>query len=586
MILANNIRHFINGNDFGEPRDWQGLEIFVDWRNETESAKLNITDLEFVLKANKYLQERILNGLNGGVGIFEGEPYQIKIGDPESPSYVFDGYLDFTDDTTFVGNESVVCSLKKKKGTDWLNDVADGFSFAYLYDQNTITDGDFVRVPYVINYIPDGLEIAVLSISIYMMTKEIIENVQALAETIADVTDASTPVIGVSVGLGAGVVTAWDIGNFILTVLKTLARIAYIIAITLAIIQMVESLFQQILPPKRHHLGMTFRKLLERGCQHLGLNLQSSIAELDWVFIPRKDKKGGENGETGFPTNSGGFYTFGDAIRTLKDMFNANHKIIDNTFIFERKDFFEFNGTYQIPEVLQDQTKLLNNVKFNTDEMVANYNISFQYDIQDQNTLNDQNGRVFQAITRPINTNNENFVNIKGLAEIIIPFSLGKTKTQLNNVETIAKSLGQIVDTITGIFGGGTSFESQIESRSGSLLLSSDFVSIPKVVAMNGTNLQNNQREIINAKHIWEQYHYINSFAEVNGHHNQWWRYPATKVPMTLKEFESLIDNNSGVYNGMNFVIESLKYYPEGRYGILEYRVQKKYTNNLKIDYV
>ena len=217
------IIHLIDGQDLGEPRNWQDLEITVDWLNKKESGAINVSDLSFVNVANQYLQQRALNGLSGGVGIFEGVPYEILVGDITAPTYRFKGYLDLTEELTVIGGEEITCSLKKELGDDWLNDVADGFSFAYLYDQNIITSSDFVKVPYVINYVPDGMQLIVLSMSIFMMTKELIENIQKIAEAIGDVTDASTPVIGVSVGLGAGVVTAWDLGNFILVALKLVA---------------------------------------------------------------------------------------------------------------------------------------------------------------------------------------------------------------------------------------------------------------------------------------------------------------------------------------------------------------------------
>ena len=50
----NEIRHYINGQDFGEPRNWQDLEITVDWLNKKDDANINITDLEFVLEAKDY----------------------------------------------------------------------------------------------------------------------------------------------------------------------------------------------------------------------------------------------------------------------------------------------------------------------------------------------------------------------------------------------------------------------------------------------------------------------------------------------------------------------------------------------------
>lgn len=587
MILANKIRHYINNQDFGEPRNWQELAITKDWLNKRENVDINISDLEFVLKANKYLQQRILNGLSGGVGIFEGEPYRITVGDASSPSYTFDGYLDFTDELTVIGGEEISLALKKRAGTDWLNDVADGFSFAYLADQNIITNGDYVKVPYVINYIPDGLQLIMLSMSLFMMSKELIENIQKLAETIADVTDAATPVIGVGVGFGAVAVTAWDLGNFILVVIKAVARIAYIIAIIIAIKNLIEEIFEQLLPPKRYHLGMKFRTMFERSCQYLGLGFSSSIPELDWVHIPRKDRKGGDSGESGFPTNTGPIYTFGDLIREMKKMFNADFRIINGVFHFERQDNFDIISSYVIPSFFNDQERLLDKNSFNTGEIVANYNIHWQYDIQDQNTLDDQTGRVFQAITKPISFNDQKLVNIKGLAEIDMPFSIGKTKNGLTRVEEVAKDLGRFVDNLTGIFGGGTNFASQITNRIGSLLLSSHFLTYGKVVKMSGNKLATDQRSELSATQLWDKYHFINSFAEVNGVHNQFYRFKELPVPMSLEEFTHLLENNKvSDQSGNECIIEKMEYFPQRGRALLDYRVRKKYTNNLRVDYV
>jgi len=579
------IRHYINGNDFGEPRNWKDLEITVDWLMKKESGTINVSDLEFVGKANEYLQKRILDGMTGGVGIFEGEPYRIEIGEESNPVFVFDGYLDFTSSSVLIGGEEISVGLKKKHGDDWLNDVADGFSFAYLRDQNIITDGDYIKIPYVINYIPDGMQLIVLSMSIYMMTKELIENIQALSDTIADITDASTPVIGVSVGVGAGVVTAWDWGNFIMTVLKAIARLIYIVAIVVAIKELIEQLFEQLLPKKRYHLGMTYRKMMERGCQYLGLNFSSSIVELDWVYIPRKDKKGGESGEIGFPRDSEPISIFGDLIRSLKEQFNSDYRIKNGTFYFERKDNFEVVSNYVVPSFFNDQDRLLDRVKFNTDEIVSNYNIYWALDVQDQNTLDVFDGRVFQAVTTPINKINNEFVVIKNLAEISIPFSLGRQKTSLTAVEELAKVLGKFVDNLTGIFGSGTNFASQVENRIGSLLLSSHFLSVGKVVKMSGNKLANNQRQVLDAKVLWEKFHFINSFAEYNGKHNQFWRFEGQRVPMSKEEFNELTENNFCVDDQGNEVqIEKIIYSPSKTTAVIDYRVKKKYTNNLKVE--
>jgi hypothetical protein len=584
------LTHIMDGEYRGEPRGWQNLEIVIDWLNKKESGSINVSDLAFVGAAKDYISQRIKSGVNGGVGIFEGIPYQILVGEQTNPVFTFRGYLDMTDEElTVLGKEEIKVGLKKEQGEDWLADVADSFSFAYLYKIGIITQSDFVKVPYVINYVPDGLQLILISMSIYMMSKELIENIQAIAESIGDITDASTPVIGVSVGLGAGVVTAWDLGNYIMAALKVIARIAYAVAIIIAIKNLVEALFEQLMPKKRFHLGMRYKTMFEKACQYLDLTLSSSILDSieDKVYIPPKDRQGGESGETGYPTNSSAIYIFGDLIRKMKEQYNADYRIQNGVFYFERRDSFRTPSIYQMPSFFTDQDRKLDANGYNTSELVANYNIYYEYDVQDQNTLDDQTGRVFQAITTPIVVGDQKLVNVKGLTQISIPYSQGKEKTKLTDVEKLLKTLGQVVDGLTGIFGGGTNFASKIEDRIGSLLLSSHFLTIGKEVVMSGAKLADNQRGLLDAKLLWDNYHYINSFAPYQGTHNQYARYKEAPVPMSLQDFALLLENNLAIDSeGNEYEIEKVIYNPYRRRAKLDYRIKELYTNNLKVEIV
>jgi hypothetical protein len=49
----------------------------------------------------------------------------------------------------------------KKKNIDWLNSVADSFTFDYLVSIGNITSTDYKYMPYVINSIPDYKESAI-----------------------------------------------------------------------------------------------------------------------------------------------------------------------------------------------------------------------------------------------------------------------------------------------------------------------------------------------------------------------------------------------------------------------------------------
>lgn len=583
------IRHYIDGQQLGQPRNWQELEITFNWLESKDEGVVNSAQLEFVGRLQKYIKTRLLNGLTGGVGIFEGISYKIEVGEEGNPNFIFNGYVDGSSETTFIGEEEIIATIKKEAGDDWLNEVADGFSFAYLFSINEITTANFKKVPYVINYVPDGMQLIILGMSLYMMTKEMIEQTEALAKAVANVIDAVIPVIGVSVGLGAGVVTAWDLGNFILVAIVLVARIAYIVAIVIAIKKLIEQILEQIFPKMREHLGMTIYDLFDKGCKHLGLGFQSKLLTdiKDWVYIPQKDKKGGENGESGYPTNSDPIYTFGDCIRVYKQMFNAEYKIVNGVFIFERADFWQQNSGVVLPSIFNDQERLLERFNPNTSEFISNYNIHWAYDVQDQNTLDDTTGLSFQAITKPITVINKRLVNMKGLTEISIPFALGKRKDGYTGLEDFAKSVFSFVDNLTGIFGGGTNFASKIENRIGAMLLSSHFLTVGKIVKMNGDKLDLNQRNILGASTFWFNYHFINSFAEIKGTHNQWLRHLGSRIPITEDQLERIMSNNYLTsQDGKRAMIEKLVWKPYKGTAIIDYRVNEKYTNNLKIDYV
>lgn len=587
------IIHKRNGKIIDGIVDFEELTITKDFLNRKEEANINITDLVIKGREAEMIIERVNNGLNGGEGIYEGDPYEIEVGTPGNTAFRFEGYLDYADDFEQRGCNEVKVSLKKRKGTDWLVENAN-FSFRSLYDSGRIKDSDFVKVPYIINFVPDGPELVILGISTYMMIKEFVESIKRTAEAVSLGINAATPVVGVGLGLGAVAVTAVDIGDIIDAGIRIGINIAYTVAAGFAIKNLIELVFEQLLPKKREHLGIRLKTLFERACQELGLDLTSSILDewSDAVIIPMKENVGGEKPpnfqgnfkEKGIPTADGPTDNFDQLITVFKEIFNADFEVKGDEFIFERKDFWKKSGNYTIPDVFNDQKNARDTIKKNTDEIKANYNINFVFDNQDQNTLVNQEGRVFQAITEPIVTKNKDLVNIPGLEEIRVPFAQGTTKNELNNIEESLKVLGTAVDRITGIFGGGTNFASKIDARKGSLLLSSHYITRPKIVWMNGSKLEKNQRDFISAELLWDNFHSINSFVEINGIHNQYTKHPKVEVKFCLENFLSLLDSNyAKTIDGKEALIELLKYKVGESKAEIDYRVLEKHTNNLRI---
>tara|TARA_R110000787_G_scaffold249334_1_gene354938 strand:+ start:8 stop:1702 length:1695 start_codon:yes stop_codon:yes gene_type:complete len=564
----------------------------MDWAGKKEAANITVSSITLVAEEGKALRDRILSGLSGGVGFFEGEPYRIEIG-PLNTQTSFDGYLDFSAGVNFVDACEVECTLKREQGSDWLNEVANGFSYRYLQNQGIISDTDFVSVPMVINYIPSAASLLILSISTFIMTKELVESIQAIADRIADLVDAATPVVTVPPGI--------DVGNIIMAALKLVAQIAYTAAIVVALVKLTESIIEQLLPPKRYHKGMTVKNLFVKACQYLNLTLESTLLdEIDkggnkWVLLPSKNHRGGEKPtgadaswrETGVPSQQDATDTFAGVIRTFKDMFNADFQLKDGVFIFERRDFFVKSTGYVIPDTFIDQEKLIDSNTFNTDELKSSYNINWSFDSQDLNTLDNQNGRVFQAVLSPKVTNNPKLKSLTGLQEVGIPITMGLRKDKLTIIEEIVRALVSVVDALTGQLGQPQSLSALITNRIGALSSSSHFLSSPKMVVMAGSNLQLDQRNIISAGNLWNNYHYINSFKQINGKHNQYWIYREQKIPFCFEDFVNLLDSNQvETVQGEPADIESLEWDIWNNFATINYRVNRLYDDNFNITFL
>ena len=576
------------------------IQIEMKWVERRRQAYVDLPKLRFEGSEGSYIKNRALSGLNGGVGLFEAMPYQVEIGDGNSAS-VFDMAIDFTKDCIFVGECGIEVEAQVRQGADWLNDRAEGVTFRYLYDQNIVSDSDFVDVPYVINYVPDGVQLMLISLSLFAVTKELLELTQAIAERIADITDAATPVIGVGVGAGAVAVTAWDIGNIILAVLKLAAQIAYAALMVIAIVDLMNQLFEQLMPRLRYHKGIPIRLLFERFCNYFGLTLQSDLLDsLDqssakWCYIPPKNNKGGDRPsgapsgwkETGLPVANSTLDTPAGVIRVFKEMFNADFLIEDGVFRFERKDQFRQSSPWVIPNTFTNQEEWRDYSGFNASEIKSNYNIVYSTDLQDQNTLDNIEGFSFQAQFSPNQTTNQDMVSLGGLEQIRIPFSMGLRKNELTGVEIALRALATLADALTGQLGSSSGLAAGINSRLGSLLLSNHFTSIGKLVVLSGGKLAKNQRTLLSTQGLWDSYHFVNSFVPINGIHNQYWIYQDQTIPFCYDDFKALESTNLVTTpSGELAEVERLVWSKNAGTATIDYRVNRLYTNNLKVEYL
>ncbi len=259
-----NLKLYLNNVLINPPKNLRELAVEVNFQDgEFANQQLTINDFEFV-------RENI-DAINGWITagfIFEGMPFRIEETDLNGViTTFFDGYIDLSDQTQF-DEYGIVAKSKPKYSIDWLNDVASGFSFDYLYTEaGIITQSDFVDIPYVISSIPDYEKLAITVIGLTLIVDGLVASANSLSGAIASVISASP-----------------DWGNYFLLI----GEILKFIGLMIAAFALIKRMFAVIIQRVKYHKAIPIRTLFIRGCQYLGLSFQSSIIVANDVILPKK----------------------------------------------------------------------------------------------------------------------------------------------------------------------------------------------------------------------------------------------------------------------------------------------------------
>ena len=560
----------LDGQPAGTPVNAPELSLSANWETGEgqEESEISLTSIEFAMEDAKLLNQKVADGLTGGPGIFEGVPYKIKL----NSKTIFDGMVDLTNDATFVDCEKVIAEIMKEDGVDWLSEVADGISFGSIANKY-IKASDYVVVPYVLNFRPDAFIVGPLLITSFLLAKEVIYGIRSISYRSADLVSA----------IGSG----FAFGLIISASIKLVAEIIFVGAVILALISAVAGLIDQYFPPVRRYNGMTFKRMFEVGLESLGLTFQSSIFNSlpfsNATFIPIKSERGkiggGANG-VGHPNISSAIYNFGDFIRQMIQTFNADYKIVNGVFIFERRDYWKGSSSYVLPDVETNQTKRLSEFTYNTSEFVKNYFISFQTDIQDQNTLENFKGNNYQIISEPNTIVNKKNILGKGLTSIRPPFARAFRKNGLTKYEELLKDVATAVDVFRK-----SKLAPKITNRVGMMELSDDTTTVDKFLFISDEQLSTTQ---ITAQTLWDKFHFIESFAEIVDPvtnltiHNQSIIKVAEKVPFCDADWTSLLSNREfTTANGQNGIILSIDWDFQNQVANIRYKISQLYTKNI-----
>lgn len=568
------LNFFLNGNQVDPPKNWQEISITLDFNNDgdgpfTVQPAISTDNLEFVLNSSNVIRDWIQGGVDGsGPGIYEPMELRIEMASGTNNVNVFEGLLDMVNDMQLVEKNRTMVRLIKKGGVNQLAERSQAFSFAYLESIGEITASDYVKIKYVLAHIPDFQEVLIISISIFILIKEIQEQIR---RTIDLITDVAGELAGGLIGI---------IGSLIILIGRTITEILYIVLIVIAVKELMNQLIDNLVAKEREHLGMKLSTLLQKGATHLGYTFESSEFNDPFfnslIIMPIKERAPLPFGlgETGFPTNKGGLYTYFEMLEFFETFINGKTVVKNGKIIIERRDFFDNPSGYVLPDVLLDE------FRYNAEEIQANLNIQFLIDEKDDTTLLNyvQNNTTFQRITEPKIIVNKNNVQLKGLEQVALPVSLPTRKTGLTNVEKILLQIAKLVD----IFVGGNTFSSKITGRIGALHLANDFTGTPKIIPVISSRVRSNYLTIMSAKVLHDNYYFINSFTPTPINHNQVRRHQGLKIPFCFEDFITLADNNGFTTDdGEEGVFEKIEGHPDDGSAVADIRIKDVFTNNL-----
>tara|TARA_R110000787_G_scaffold23250_1_gene66751 strand:- start:3911 stop:5674 length:1764 start_codon:yes stop_codon:yes gene_type:complete len=582
------IEIILNGDTSSAVKELHDLEILASVEKGSVNANITTEQLTLVNEYAELVRTYIAGGANGTTnGIFEGLPLQIQ----ESGVNVFDGYLDFLNDFEIVDPTTVKARIKKHDSNDNFQDRANGLTFGYLVDEGFINYNDFINVPYLIEKEFNYIEFAFIAFSIYSITRDIISFANNAAEKIPEI----------SADAGGGF--TGPIAAIFLTIALIILAALFVAAMFALLLSLIIDLVNYLISPIKYHKAMRVEKLLEKGAAFLGLSYNTSIIDIpQLVLLPSKTGIDKDTQQVfiklsipifqpglGIPSTADFGYTFGELLSAMNTTFNAEFTVENGVLQHHAKDspFWIQQSSYTLPDILQES------IVTNANELISDKIILFKSDVKDSNSLENFLGTTYEIRTRPGTFSDQRNILMNGFGKVEIPYALGNRKDKLNNFEKFARNLFESVDEFISTLGFTSNSSAALSGRIGVLKLETDFINVPKLMKMNATTnsvfpnlLPTNNRNVWSAKYLYNNYHNQDSFV-LNNFSNQYYVYKNVRVPFGFEEFNQLTQN-SYFYNQNGDVckLEQISWNVSKDFALLDYRVQKKYTNNLVETYI
>lgn len=575
----------LNGEQVLIPKDFFDVTVKASF-NENVQANLTTEEFTFILDGYEKINKWISDGLNGGVGIFEGMPMTISKSNVFNNETVFTGILDLQAGAVIKENlKEVDVRIRQDNNLNSLSELIEPLDFGYLKDIGRITSSDYVNIDYVVNEIDKGVKTITTFIVIYLLSKQLADSIKEIAETAAIISGISAS--GVPGPLGAT----------IYAVATAIAQVAYAATLLVLIVNFGIDLFNILVQPQRTHKGIKWKTLLEKTCEEIGYNFETTIEDLDnLVYLPSNqnvDEFGLKGVFTkvasiteGIPNPADAGYSCTDFFEISRELFNARFAVVNDTVQFhtESSSYWLADSGWEKPQEIRNVAE--KSYRRNTDEINSSIRISFQTDLIDEYTIRNYKGTSFQVLTDAKTVQNPRNKTIKNVDLVNVPLALANRKDSLNPFEQSLVPLANLFDSIAGVFGGRPNLAKKIKSKVGVLEVSNNNHSVPKAIWIQGDRIPSNHRDLFSAKTLWDKYHVEKSFVQ-NGFSRQRRYVEGETIPFGLNDFVTLLNNSYfRDSNGTNSKVVDIEWNMSKDFATISYWTQEVYTNNLKETFI
>ena len=535
------MRHLLNGIEVS-PRNRDSIGVVSDFTGNPDVLSLNVDTLILPREANQYIKTWIQNN-----GLFLGIPYTVEM----DGNITLDYYIDLSDSSAkpIVRQHEIEVKLKRRNGSDTFWEKARGTSFDLMIKDNP-TYFDTKRLGYIVVRDDAAIMAFQLSVSIFMMTIQLVQSIKDFADRLAETT--TTP---------------------LQAVLKWVIQIIYWISVLAAIISLLSQLFPILFPRIKYFKGLYYSEIFNKGCQFLGYTPLPSDTIFNvqpgWFTLPvplNEDNDSffdGISNDLADPKNkptcsaSDTTPTFGAWLDEVLKQFNAKLFIdpVNKTVRIERRDWLDSQTSLQLDPALNIQPDRDEQFTYNTEETWKRYYIAYTLDYTDTHTVD---GKMFSrhqaeySTENNVPTTNADLVTIKGLNEVRINFAMGAPKGKLSFIELLAIPFFALADSVTSTFasigiGNATNYVAQVLDRINVLKVSNEYFGITKSLYVKQAPAGGNKVSLdtqfydtrYSATALWDEFHYINFIAN-----NDYIIHEEARIRLRQSQFVSLQNNN------------------------------------------